>query len=823
MTMSGVIKRPESIVLPHLVGRPPRCALCPRRSPTITHAGNPKAKLVIVGESPGSQEAAHNEPFIGDSGELLKKSFPPEYDPDSYYLTNAIQCLPPSKDKGKILAECSRACRGRLLDEIKEHPREVILAIGNAALWSLTNDYSLKITQERGKRFKSPLASQGIIAAYHPSYVLRGGGSYKVFREDVRYAFSLLNDGKPKIPREYDYKLLEPVKESLDFLIDQVESHEAVGADTETSSLNPRQGRILCSGFNFGSDCTYIIRGNDVPYFAPVFNVPDIKWVWHNGKFDIPWYRPLGINARCDEDTMLLSYALNEVGGIHDLETVARDHLGAPDYKDKLSPWVKSKSDSFENVPPEILYKWRLAPDCGYTLQAWKILRDRVRNDRHLEKLYTRLLIPASALLTDVEQRGFYVHREQLDQNVDYYVGNPEKGIEGVVPQLAEEVNKIVRSLGESDINPNSWQQVSRILYDVIGLSNKWRSRGTAEDILEANVPDHPITHAILKYREVAKAYGTYVKGIYKRLDVGDGCIHSTYKIHGTRTGRLSSSDPNLQNIPRDPRLRSSFGAHPGYVLLEFDLDQAELRCLAALSSDRHLCHIYESDGLSLHKEVSTTLWGDDWKDRYSRGETVGKTDPIFMEAYEEYMRTKALNFGIVYGREARSIAEEFDVPISEAEKWVQMWYTRFPKAKEYIDACRMAVVQGRSLVTPFGRKKRFGAVSSSRIHSLQNEAANFPHQSCASDITLYAAIKVYKRLKKLGAYIVNLVHDSIVVECPNNPETILEVRRIVEPEMVKTPIEWGLDRIPFKTDCKMGVQWGLGNTMEELHVAVAA
>jgi uracil-DNA glycosylase family 4 len=810
-------KRPEPVVLPHLVGRPQRCPNCPRRSPTITHSGNPKAPLVIVGESPGAQEAAKNAPFVGDSGELLKRAFPLDHEADCYYLTNAIQCLPPSKDKGKILAECSRACRGRLIDEIREHPREVILAIGNAALWSLTNDYSLKITQERGKRFKSPLASQGIIAAYHPSYVLRGGGSYKVFREDVRYAFSLLNDGKPRIPREFDYRVLEPTPKDLGFLIEQVGTHEAVGADTETSSLNPRQGRILCFGTNFGTDTTYIVRGKDVPYFASVFDVPNIKWIWHNGKFDLPWYRLLGINARCDEDTMLLSYALNEVGGIHDLETVARDLLGAPDYKDKLSPWVKTKSDSFELVPPEYLYKWRLAPDCGYTLQSWKILRERVRNDPHLDKLYTRLLIPASDMLADVEQRGFYVHREQLDGNVDYYMGNEKRGIVGVVPQLREEINVIVRGLGELDINPNSWQQVSYILYDVIGLTNKWHSKGTAEDILQGNVPDHPITHAILKYREVAKAYGTYVKGIYSRLDTNDGCIHSTYKIHGTRTGRLSSADPNLQNIPRDPRLRSTFGARPGHILLEFDLDQAELRCLGALSSDPHLCHIYESDGLSLHKEVSAALWGDDWRDRYARGETVGKTDPIFMVAYDEYMRTKALNFGIVYGREAPSIAEEFSVPLAEAERWVQKWYTRFPKAKEYIDSCRLAVVQGKSLVTPFGRKKRFGAVSATRVHSLQNEAANFPHQSCASDITLYTAIKVSKALQAIGAYIVNLVHDSLVVECPNDPQTIEEARRIVEPEMIKSPIEWGLTRIPFKTDCKMGTQWGLGNTLEPL------
>lgn len=793
------------------IQRPDRCELCPQRTPTVGYSGPPDAPFVIVGESPGAQEVAFKEPFVGDSGKLLRRAFPKDTDEKQIMFTNAIQCLPKGKDVKK-LAECCRACHSRLIEEVAAHPRKVILAVGNGALWSLTGDYTLKITQEHGKVFKSPLAEKGIVAAYHPAFVLRGA-NYKIFREDVHYAFHLM-DGGLKVPDEYSYAIVKPCESYKAFLHQLLKDKRYVGADIETSGLNPRRDRVLCLGLNCGSNVSYVIPWSSLFLYVDLFDDPDIKWIWHNGKFDAAFLNNLGIPARVDEDTMLLSYAINEIGGIHDLESIASRLLGAPDYKDKVKPYIQKGDRGFESIPEDILYKYRLAPDCGHTLKSWQILRRQVSQDEHLDKLYKRILLPASEMLRHVEARGFYVNQDQLQRNFDHYEGNPAKEITGVVPGLAAEINRHVQEAGYTDINPNSWQQVSRILYDVLGLRNKYKSRSTAEDILKLNEPHHPITDALLKYREVAKAYGTYVKGLARHIEA-DGCIHSTYKIHGTRTGRLSSSDPNLQNIPRDPTLRSTFGARPGHILLEFDLDQAELRCLAALSGDPNLCHIYETEGLSLHREVSDWLWGNNWKDRYAIGEEEGgKTDPVFLQAYTEYMRTKALNFGIVYGRTGPSIAEEFKVSLSEADSWIAKWFTRFPKAKEYIDACRRAPTQGKTLVTPFGRKKRFGAVSFGRIHSLQNEAANFPHQSCASDITLYTGIKTYKELEKLAAYIVNLVHDSLVVECPNEPKTIQAVRDIVEPEMVRSPIEWGLDRIPFKTDCKAGTQWGLGKTL---------
>lgn len=811
----------------HLPGiRPERCEGCPLKTPLCADSGPIDAPFVIVGEGPGGSEIAENKPFVGDSGKVLRSCFPDDFDWSKVLITNATQCLPKKDKDKKQLEKCVRGCRSRLLETISAYPREVIFAVGNGALWGLTGNVNYKITKERGKIFQSSLAKRGIVAAYHPSYVLRGGGSYKIFREDARYALSLFEGGKHKQAREISYKQLLPIASHKRFITNLLKLYGIVGADIETTGLSAELDNILDVGLNIDSSRTYIITGEHLWYYADLWDIPksELRWIWHNGKFDVRFLRRPGLPARVDEDTMLLSYALNEQGGIHDLETLAKDNLGAPDYKDKVDPYVDKKTGGFENVPKHILYGYRLAPDCAYTIQTWKKLRPSVREDKGLDKLYSRILLPASEMLSRVEARGFYVHQYQVERNLDFYGGNDAKGIRGVVPELADKLNSFVAEANASPINPNSWQQVSVILYDVFQLKNKWSSRGTDEAVIkhlqERYV--HPTVKGflstLLEYREAAKAYGTYVKGIHKHIRP-DGCIHSTYKIHGTRTGRLASSDPNLQNIPRDPVLRSQFGARPGHVLLEFDLDQAELRCLGALSNDPALCHIYETDGLSLHKEVSKSLWGDDWTERYARSE-ISKEDPIYLAAYEEYMRTKALNFGIVYGREAGSIAEEFKVSKDEAQKWVDKWFVRFPQAGLFIQACRNAVVEGKTLITPFGRKKRFGAVSSSILHSLQNEAANFPHQSCASDITLVTAIKVQPRLEKLAAYIVNLVHDSIIVECPNVPSVIQNVREIVEPEMVKTPVEWGIDRIPFKTDCKAGDQWGKGDTLPELLAA---
>lgn len=781
-----------------------------KRKQFVGSRGNPAAPIVFVGESPGVVELNKGLPMVGPSGKVLEGVLPKTLTPKDYYITNALQCFPrkgaDARSNMTKMAGAISQCRERLLEEIRQHPRKVIVALGNGALWALTGNYSHKITQERGKIFASDLAEYGIVATVHPAFLLRGGGSYRKFQLDIQYALDLASGEPPKAPVIPQWNIAQTeadVKDFIDYTFDRAREikNYTLGADIETGGFDHLRDEILLAGWSLEPDEVFIVpehlletdalKHRDFDK-AALYGGP-FQWCWHNGKFDVKFLRKYGFRSGVDHDTMLMSYAMEERRGFHDLEQVAGDELGAPDYKNMIQKYLPKKGASYRHIPFGVLAHYA-ALDISNTRQLVSKMYKRIVDDAKCNTLYHQVLIPASELLSHVEDNGMEVDLGKVKENENHYLA--------IMEQKEEIVNKHATEVLGHSINLNSPVQVSELLYDGLKLAKV--KKGTGIDILE-KLPFHPALEALKDYRKAAKAYSTYVKALPELISE-DGRVHCTYLIHGTATGRLSSRNPNMQNQPRGTRIRGQFRAAEGYVLGEIDLDQAELRCLAALSGDPELCRIYETEGLSLHKEVSAALWGEDWKDRYAI-DTPG--NPVFDQAYEEYMRTKALNFGIVYGRTAPSIAQEFETSSDEAQVWIDMWANRFPVAWEFITKCRNAPARGQNLVTPFGRRKRVGVVSREQLRDLQNEAANFPHQSIASDITLMSAIKVFARLHNWGIKIVNLVHDAILIECPDTPGLFEEAVQYVMQEMVKTPVEWGIDRIPFASDAKKGIYWG--------------
>lgn len=770
------------------------------KRPKVGPKGPIDSPIVIVGESPGWEEVKEGIPFFGPSGSILDACIP-KGSPEPY-VTNAHLCYPgKKKDQSKLAAAC-RKCHNRLVEEIKAYPRKLILALGNGAMWSLTKNYNLKITQERGKIFESELARRGILVTIHPAFLLRGGGSFRKFRSDVRYAFDLTQGGRERMPKPSTYRLIED-HEDIQLLMYLMKTQNYVAADIETTGFDHRKDRVLCLGMSFDGMTTYVIPECILAHFESkfkeIFNLRSARWIWHNGKFDVKFLMyKYGFNARVDEDTMLLSYCIDENHGLHDLEQIGNDVIGAPDYKHMLDKYLKDKDSTYEDVPEPILWTY-LGLDCSNTRQVFTILREEVRQDARSNLLYTKMLVPASEMLSQVEMNGFPVDDQRVEQN--------RLRLKREMNWRTNIINWFARKTLGKNINPNSWQQLSELMFD--GLKLKAPQRNTQKENLEKITPPHPCIAAILAYKVAAKAHNTYItgpKGIPKNVS-DDGCVHATYLIHGTPTGRLACREPNLQNIPRVKFMRGMLVSSDSHKLIEFDLNQAELRSLAALSGDVELCRIYENQELSLHEEMSITLWGEDWPERYAH---PNKNGLIFEEAYEEYMKTKAVNFGIVYGREAYSLSMAFQIPLSVAQGWIDAWFNRFPQAHEFILKCRSDAVKGRTLVTVFGRKRRFGVVTPMNAHEVMNKAANFPHQSIASDITLYTAIKIWRTLLSWGVRIVNLVHDSIIVDCPDDPALIAKVKKYVIEEMERTPIEWGITRIPFLCEAEVGDRWGM-------------
>lgn len=803
---------------------------------TVPAKGSLDSQFLIVGEAPAAKEMQLGVPFVGPSGQVLDAALA-QYPMGSYpdpMITNVIKYrLNVDKDPG-LLQKLVQDNREAFLAEVREHPRRIILALGNVALWALTGDYSLKITKQRGHLIPSEFASIGIIAATHPAYLLRGNGSFRQFKSDVAYAISIAKGGSPHPYTPPLYRALT-TKAEIDQLIRYAKTlpEGTIGAsDLETTGFSHRMNRILSGGITFDGKVVYDFWGiktgipvdwNMLPYIKELYELPNIRYAWHNGKFDVKFLQTLGINARVDDDTMLMSYALDETRGIHDLEQVASDWLGSPTWKNILDQH-KQKNQSYDVIPPAILEKY-MAFDIANTWNLVPVMRPLIELDKGSNRLYHKTLIPASEYLADVETNGIFIDTAKVSQNVEV-VGGPAAIYKA---QILDYANK--RSPGRyTDKLCNSPLQLAELLFDDIGLKTPERSTGDA--VLD-KLGTHVVVDLLRKYRKVHKQLSTYVKPYFpmvvdpvKGQDSGevqdDGRVHCTFLIHGTATGRLSSRSPNLQNIPRDPLIKGQFIAPPGRVFIEPDLNQAELRSLACLSGDEALCAIYtDVNSKGLHEEVRKEIYGmpSDWTEaellKYMKKWYVTDENRFNPQTGddrildEQKMKAKNVNFGIVYGITPFGLADQTGETPQEAKRMLDAWSKKFPQAWKFIQACRMAPLHGKNLVTVFGHKKRFQIVTEATLTEIQNEAANFPHQSMASTIVLHAGIRTFKKLREYDSFFVNTVHDSLIIEAPADPVIVHKVAELVKNEMSQVPVDWGVTRIPFLADAKFGTRWG--------------
>lgn len=769
------------------------CVGCPFGGPRVGSKGNPQAPLVFVAESPGVEEVKKGEPLVGPSGQIFHTHVP---DDDSVYILNALECRPLTGMKNDTrMNEAVGCCRNHMLDKISLYPRRLIVAMGNYAVRSLTGDMHHKITQIRGRLMPSPYAELGILPVVHTAALMRGTGSYRQWVDDVEYALHLGAGGSPK-------EHLKAVVDVIPYDISQEEVDELFSSmgteltgDIETAGFDHLNDRILSIGITPSTalGVSYCFYPHHLPLIQKYLESPSIKWCWHNGKFDIKYLRHLGIQARVDDDTMLMSYTLDESGGIHGLETVSADVLGAPDYKYMIQPFLPNKKASYELIPPPVLAAYQ-AIDTSNTAQLRPILRKRVRKDKDLEKLYTRTLLPASEMLSHVEDNGICTDPQRLLDNEDYF------------QQMKKDIGKQINEMVGYTINAGSPKQVSDLLFNRMRLPN--RAKGsTNEKVLKKlqEQTEHPIFGLILKHRKAVKMYGTYVKGISKHVHQDTNRVHATFLLHGTRTGRLAARDPNLQNPPRDPQIRGTFVAAEGFELLEIDLSQAELRSLAALSEDPDLVAVY-TEGRDLHTDLANYLYPG-YEKRANSGDFEEKT-----LAKEQRVKTKAVNFGIIYGITPFGLVDSIGGDLQEARDMLFGWAEKYSVAWAFIQACRSAPLKKQVITTCFGRKKRVGIVSRGNLAFLQNEAANFPHQSIASDITLHSAIKLEPILReRYNTRIVNLIHDSILMEVPTTMGSTIrnEVIELVSSTMESVPKEWGITAVPFLTDAEVGYRWG--------------
>lgn len=770
------------------------CNICPYcRNVRIASTVIKRADLVIVGEAPGAIEIVRKNPFIGPVGKVIDHLLKQQnIDLSKVLMTNALLCRP---SVGKTISrEAINACAPRVINEVQISQAKVVLALGNTALYSLTGNFSYKITNEHGRVLtSSKLPGVSIVPSVHPAMVLRNPGDLAKVRYAFQYASSLMQGQEVKVPGITNYTIV--TQETFEYYANLIKQSEYVAADIETGGTRILQSPILVLGVCYNPEEVLIFPAPLDRRLQEVFSC-NTKWAWFNGVFDIQLLETDSLIARLDEDVMLMPYAINENATMVSLEDLASCYLGAEDYKGDIKRTAGTKREikdvGYSNVSKEVLYCY-LAKDCSYTFQLLKYFKPKVEENKYSRMLYNNLLLPAARFLQRVQRNGIYC-------NEDYTVALGQELLNDE-RELLKQINQSVESVWDSNLykqqtgsksiifNPLSNQQIAWILYDVLKAPIiRGKGRSVDKNVIEHYKDTHEVIAKVGELRSLRKTFSTYVDGILDSIAI-DGRVHSSFIVNATVTGRLSSRDPNMQNISSDPRIRDIFQAPPGRRLVEADYKGAELRVLAALSKDTYLTEVFQQQR-DLHSEIAIQFFGAD----YTRAHR---------------MMAKSFNFGIAYGRTEFTIAKDFKISIEEAQELIEKWFIRAPQAAQYLLQCDQDAREGKTLTTCFGRQRHFGVVTAENVQSLENEARNFRIQSIASDLTLIAAMQMEKSLKDLNGNIINLVHDGILIECDDDDQIVEQIITIVNNTMVEIPRIYLGSKVPFEVEIHSGYKWG--------------
>ena len=606
-----------------------------------------------------------------------------------------------------------------------------------------------------------------------------------------------------------------------------------IAVDIETRRVEWEDNILLSIGFAYGPShclavhniplmgakhddtCHWDHDGDLLRMFNAVLGQKDIEYIWHNGKFDVGRLKYLvGIDARVDHDTMLQHFAcINEKQGTHGLKDLGQLYLQAPAWDDELDKikreWCRQrkvplKEFMYDYIPTQTLIPY-MQRDCIATYRLHHVFNKLARPGS--EFIY-RQLCRASTAYGAIELAGQKIdvdYLEDLEADLDKLVVKSQKRLDAVSgkywnPQLyaAATGAKVKPNM---EFSPKSPKQLKWMLGEVMGHPVPATDATTMQTLMdeldymgeEADPDAKEFMASILDVRKYSKYLETYVLGIREVL-CRDERVRCTFNLHGTETGRLSSSNPNMQNIPRNKMIKNLIIATPGTCLLQLDYSQAELRVLAMLSGDPALIDIYVS-GRDLHDAVADMMFGPNGhKDKELRN------------------LAKTINFGIAYGRGAGSIATKFKKSMSEAQSIIDKWFKPMPKVKEYINNRRRMASRGEPCVTIFGRERHF-VITDSELHHIQNEYINTPIQGTASDFTMLSLLNIYDYLEanwKGKARLVSTVHDSIILEVEDRPEYLKEIGNACVNIMAQTPLEYVPDcPVPFVADAEIGYKWG--------------
>ncbi|ASZ76646.1 DNA polymerase I [Clostridium phage CP3] len=730
-----------------------------------------------------------------------------------FYYTNAIKCRTPKGTKIKV-SEIKK-CQEHLLKEIEKYKPEYVMILGSQALKMLSNE---GITSICGVPKKHEKYGFKFIASYSPSVVAYDPTKAQ-FVDQAFNNFKAMVKGKEHELPELNIKLITSMKElNQAFKYLREEGYNRVSYDIETRGLDRFNNDITL--FGFGNTQVQYILPLEVKY-SPLRGKPiaqrrlakslikrlnsEMKErIAQNGKFDDNFLKEkYGIKPIITFDTLLASHCLDE-NTPNGLKENALLHCNAKDWdinKKLKTGNVETKSD-FED------YVRYLGYDIYYTFALYKIFNKRLKRDESLYKLFHHLYIPASKAYEDVQFKGIYVNQEKFKEVEKY---------------LRSELDKIETGLKKytngQDINWSSPKQVGEFLYDTLGLPvievTDSGAPATGESVLLRLRDKHPAVELLLQHRGVHIQISHFIDGWLNRMH--NHRLYPNFKLHGTVTGRTSSNNPNLQQVPRDKKIRSLLGPSPGRVFIEADLSQAELRIAAMMADEDNMKFIYQTGG-DIHDSTYNIISGEDIND---------EKDPAVKK--EKRKKAKAVNFGFLYGMQWKKFKDygrdNYGLKLTdeEAKTYRRNFFNKYPKLLTWHDKQRKIVKANGEVRSPIGRIRRLPDIYSSdrsKAAEAERQCINSPVQGFGSDITLLGLCEItgYAKyvnpeyvLDKSKFDVLGSVHDSILFEVDKDyvEELAWKVKSIVENNKVLKKVFKFTPTVPIIMDISVGYSWG--------------
>ena len=624
---------------------------------------------------------------------------------------------------------------------------------------------------------------------------------------------------RPAIPNlppleEAKYEIVRDAA-ALQPWIDRIYERGYVAVDTETTGLDEmRAGLVgICLAVDPGHACyiplAHVEGAGDLlgggnraegqmemeaalDLLRPLLEDPSILKILQNAKYDLKIFRRHGVNLTCIEDTMLLSYALHAGEHNHGIDSLSERYLGHQPIAIKTLLGTGKSAITFDQVAIDKAAPYA-AEDADVTLRLWHIFKPQLPFAR-VTTVYETMERPLVPVLADMEMHGIKVDCDTLSRMSNAF-SQKMAGLEAEIHELA----------GRS-FNVGSPKQLGEILFDEVGIQGgkkgKTGAYATGADVLEGLAAQgHDLPARVLDWRQISKLKSTYTDALQEHIHPETGRVHTSYSIAGANTGRLASTDPNLQNIPirteEGRRIREAFIAEPGNCLISLDYSQIELRILAHMAGIDALKEAFH-EGLDIHAMTASQVFDV----------------PLDQMTSDVRRKAKAINFGVIYGISAFGLANNLRIPRDEAQAFITAYFERFPGIRKYMDDTKAFARENGYVQTLFGRRIHTPEINAKgpRAGFAQRAAINAPIQGSAADIIRRAMIRIPGALEaaRSPARMLLQVHDELIFEVPETDaeDTIALVRGVME----------GAAEPALKLEVPLVVDGGKGASWAEAH-----